>query len=181
MQLVEKVSTSIHTLSWIWGGYTVDVYENRILRQHEDIDYLTLNLHDLLPQFTQLFENDGWQTTLLVNGDLKVERDSVKIQLGHVELLDKARWTHNGDKGSIWFPREWLNSKPVNFCGVGIHVAAPEFQYVLIEHPQMLNPVWRNREKDNAAQKYLRRYVEEKGGAPQSLCAQVSDVWLQQV
>jgi hypothetical protein len=175
MELVEAYSKSNHTLSWIWGGYTVDVYENRLLREHDDLDYLTLNLHARLARFTTLFENEGWQTTLLENGDLKAERDSARIQLGHVEFLAKARWTHNGDKGSLWFPREWLISKPVRFCGVEIHVVAPEFQYVLVEHPQLLNPGWIRRAKDNAARNYLKEYIERKGISAQTLFEQVGD------
>ena len=82
MALVETYSKILNTLSWIWGGYTVDIYENHLLREHADLDYLTLNLHALLPQFTKLFENDGWQTTLLENGDLKAEQDCVKTPTG---------------------------------------------------------------------------------------------------
>ncbi len=178
MALVETYSKILNTLSWIWGGYTVDIYKNHILRPHNDIDYLTLNLHRLLPDFVQLFENDGWQTTLLENGDLKAAQDSGKIQLGHVELSEKASWTHNGLKGSLWFPREWLSSEPVEFCGVEIHVVAPELQYVLIERPQILNADWTRREKDNIARKYLTNYVEQKGFSPQSLFAQISEIRL---
>jgi hypothetical protein len=178
MELLEIYSKRLHTIPWIWGGFIIDVYENHFLREHEDLDYLTLNLHGLIPQFTQCFENDGWQTTLLENSDLKAERESVKIQLGHVELSDKARWTHNGEKGSLWFPREWLNPKPLSFCGVEIHVVAPELQFVLMEQPQLLNPAWRHREKGTIAREYLKGYIKEKGIPPQSLFAQVSDFCL---
>lgn len=176
MALVETYSKSLNSLSWIWGGFTIDIYKNRFLREHDDLDYLTLNLHSLIPQFTKLFENCGWQANLLENGDLKLEREGIKIHLGHVELSDKVRWTHNGDKGSIWFPQEWLISKPVSFCGIEVHVVEPEFQYVIFEHPQMLNPNWKHREKDIVARKYLRSCVEGKGITPQALFGQVSDV-----
>jgi hypothetical protein len=176
MEMVENYSISLNTLSWIWGGYSVDIYENRILREHEDLDYLTLNSHGYLPEFTKMFENSGWRTDLLENGDLQLRREEVKIHLGHVELSNKARWTHNGDQGSIWFPPGWLNTEPVNFCGVEIHVVTPEFQFVMIEHPQMLNPNWRLRKKDILARDYLRNYIERKGISPQSLFEQVSDV-----
>ena len=121
-----------------------------------------------------LFENGGWQTSLLENGDLKAEWESVKIHLGHVELSNTARWTHNGDKGSLWFPRDWLNSKLLNFCGVEIHAAALEFQYVLMERPQLLNPAWRYREKDILARTYLKKWINEKEISPIALFEQVS-------
>lgn len=178
MALAESYSETNNTFSWIWDGYTVDVYENCILRAHDDLDYLTLNLHGLIPQFTKCFENDGWQTTLLENGDLKAERESTKIQLGHVELSDKACWTHNGLKGSLWFPREWLNAMPVNFCGIEIHVVAPEFQYVMNERPKLLNPAWRHRRKDIVTRKYLRSAIAARGISPHSLFEQVREVGL---
>ncbi len=173
MELVETFSESLNTISWIWGGFTVDIYESRILREHDDLDYLTLNLHSLIPQFSELFTNCGWQANVLENGDLRLKRKNIKIHLGHVEISDKARWTHNGEKGSIWFPSDWLKSKPVNFCGVEIHVIEPEFQFVMIERPQMLNPSWKHRDKDISAQGYLRNYIESKGITAQSLFERV--------
>jgi hypothetical protein len=179
MELVESYSKNLKTISWVWGGFTVDIYENRMLREHDDLDYLTLNLHDLIPGFSELFASCGWQVNVLENGDLRLKREDVKIQLGHVEVSDKARWTHNGEKGSIWFPSNWLNLEPVNFCGVEIHVIKPEFQYVMIERPQMLNPNWKHRDKDISAQKYLRNFIAAKGISPQTLFEQVCDTELQ--
>jgi hypothetical protein len=175
MELVEAYSKSLKTISWIWGGFTIDIYENRILREHDDLDYLTLNLHSLIPRFSELFASCGWKVNVLENGDLRLQREDVKIHLGHVELSDKARWTHNGEKGSIWFPSNWLNLEPVNFCGVEIHVIKPEFQYVMIERPKMLNPNWKHRDKDISARKYLRSLIEGKGITPQTLFEQVCD------
>jgi hypothetical protein len=176
MELVETCSKNLKTISWIWGGLTIDIYENRILREHDDLDYLTLNLHSLIPQFSDLFAISGWQVNVLENGDLKVKQEGVKIQLGHVELSNEARWTHNGEKGSIWFPSDWIKSRSVNFCGIEIHVIEPEFQFVMLEHPQMLNPNWRHRGKDISAQRYLRNYLVMNGISPKSLFEQVSDI-----
>jgi len=175
MRLVEQCSTSLHTLSWIWGGFTVDILENRMLREHDDLDYLTLNLHSLIPDFIRFFESWDWQTQLLTNGDLKIKRPNIKIHLGHVEISERVRWTHNGDQGSIWFPPEWLNTTPKKFCDIGVHVVQPEFQYVMLERPQMLDPDWKCREKDITAREYLKNCIESKGICPQSLLEQVSD------
>ncbi len=175
MKLVETFSKNLKTVSWIWGGFTIDIYENRFVREHDDLDYLTLNFHSLLPQFSELFAGSGWQVNVLENGDLRVKQEGIKIQLGHVELSDKARWTHNGEKGSIWFPSQWLDSKPVNFCGIEVHVVKPEFQCAMIERPQMLNPSWKHRDKDVSAQRYLRNYIEGEGLALQVLLEQVHD------
>jgi hypothetical protein len=126
MELVEAYSGKLETTSWIWGGFTVDIYKNRVLREHDDLDYLTLNLHSLIPQFSEMFARCGWQVKVLENDDLKLVRDGIKVHLGHVEITDKARWTHNGDKGSIWFPSNWLDFQSADFCGIKIHVVKPD-------------------------------------------------------
>jgi len=175
MQLVEQCSLCLDTLSWIWGGFTMDVFENRILREHDDLDYLTLNLHSLMPAFIRLFESYSWQTRLLENGDLKMKRACIKIHLGHIELSGRVRWTHNGDQGSIWFPRQWLSTLPRNFCDVEVHAVEPEFQYVMLKRPHMLNSGWNCRKKDIVAREYFSSYIEGKGIEPDSLLEYVSD------
>ena len=173
MGLVEAFSEKLETTSWIWGGFTIDVYENHMLREHDDLDYLTLNLHSLILQFSDLFASCGWQSKVLENGDLKITRDDIKVHLGHVEIADKARWTHNGDKGSIWFPSAWLDFQSVDFCGIELHVVKPEFQFVMLKRPQMLNPDWKLRDKDIAAKEYLSKNIESRGINPHTLIKQV--------
>ena len=173
MELVEACSRKLETISWVWGGLTIDIYENRMLREHDDLDYLTLNLHNLIPQLSDLFASCGWQAKVLENGDLKLIREGVKVHLGHVEIADKARWTHNGDKGSVWFPSDWLNFQLVDFCSIEVHVVKPEFQCVMIERPQMLNPNWTLRDKDIVAQEYLRNHFEKRRINPHVLLEQV--------
>ena len=177
MRLVETCSTKLGTTSWIWGGFTVDIYTGRILREHEDLDYLTLNLHNLKSQFTELFESIGWQVQNLDNGDIKLRKDGLKIQLGHVEFTDKAKWTHNGEKGHIYFPIKWLRQEMIRFYGIELHVVEPEFQYVLKEYPEMLNPEWVLREKDIVAKQQLRAILESCGIGVGGLGSQVSD-WI---
>lgn len=161
MRLVESVSQSLKTTSWIWGGFTTDIYMGRILREHHDLDYLTLNLHLLKGKFKEAFAGYGWQTEDLENGDLRLTKDDVKIHLGNVELGETARWTHNGDKGSLLFPVSWLNWNVIEFYGIGLHVVAPELQYVLKERPELLNPDWLIRDKDILDREYLRDILKK--------------------
>jgi hypothetical protein len=156
MELVEGVSRSLQTTSWIWGGYTIDVWMGRILREHDDIDYLTLNLYKLKAEITKVFSSHGWQPKDLVNGDLGLKKDNIKVHMGNVELGNVARWTHNGEKGALLFPVPWLSVEGVEFYGVEVHVIAPELQYVLKECPELLNPDWILREKDILDKECLR-------------------------
>jgi hypothetical protein len=163
MRLVENVSGSLKTVSWIWGGYTTDIYMGRILREHDDVDYLTLNLKRWKSRFAEAFLGHGWRAEDAENGDLKLKQDGIKIHLGHVELGETARWTHNGEKGSLLFPVSWLRPEVIPFCGMELHVIAAEFQYVLKECPELLNPDWDGREKDILEKEYLRDILLKKG------------------
>lgn len=163
MSLVESVSRSMQTISWIWGGYTTDIYIGKILREHDDIDYLTLNLHQLKPEIAETFLQYRWQTKDLENGDLRLKKGNIKVHLGNVEMGNFAKWTHNGEKGALLFPVSWLSVETIEFYGMEVHVVAPELQYVLKECPELLNPDWIIREKDVFEKEYLRSILLEKG------------------
>ncbi len=163
MRLVENVSGSLNAVSWIWGGFTADVYVGRILRDHDDLDCLTSNLHALKPKFTETFLSDGWQSKNLINGDLKLKKDGIQVHLGNVELGETAKWTHNGERGSLLFPVSWLGFDLVEFSGMELHVIAPELQYVLEEPPELLTPDWVLREKDIIEKEYLQGILIRRG------------------
>ncbi len=163
MWLVENVSRLLNTVSWIWGGFVTDIYTGQILREHDDLDCLTLNLHSLKRKFTDAFTGHGWQVQNLVNGDLKLKKDGVKVHLGNVELSGMAKWTHNGEQGSLLFPGLWLSFEVLKFAGMELHVVAPELQYTLKEHPELLNPNWVLREKDIVEKEYLQGILPERG------------------
>lgn len=66
-------------------------------------------------------------------------------------------------KGSLLFPLAWLSLDAVEFYGTEIHVVAPELQYVLKTHPELLNPDWQIREKDILDKEHLRDILIQKG------------------
>jgi hypothetical protein len=175
MRLVESISAGLNTTSWIWGGFAVDIQQGCFLREHRDLDYLTLNLHTLVREFAEGFEDAGWQSRRLGNGDLKLEREGIKIQLGHVEILGFAKWTHDGERGYVSFPEGWLSSRPFRFCDVEVHAIEPEFQWVLLEHPEMLNPEWKLRDKDIRAKEQLGKILADRGVDPHALRGHVTD------
>ncbi len=163
MKLVEGVSRSLRATSWVLGGFVPDIYMGQILREHDDLDYLTLNLRRQKVRLEGAFLACGWQVKGLANGDLKLEKDDIKVQLGNVELGEVARWTHNGEKGSLLFPVSWLSVDVIEFYGMEVHVVAPELQYVLKEHPELLNPGWLIREKDTLDRKCLQDMLAKRG------------------
>ncbi len=171
MRLVENISSSLKTISWIWGGFTTDIYVGQILREHDDLDYLTLNLNQLKSMFEEGFSNLGWQSENLSNGDLKLKKDNLKVHLGNVVSDNElAKWTHNGEKGSLLFPALWLTPDTIEFLGTELHVIAPELQYVLKKHSELLNPDWLIREKDIIERKYLQDILLKRNIDVGSLC-----------
>ena len=163
MKQVEGFSTALNTTSWVWGGLVVDIYQGRVTREHDDLDYLTLNLHDLIAPMTSMIQGAGWRAQRLENGDIQLEKDKTKIHFGHVEFSQEVRWTHNGKLGSLYFQMDWLPQQPRHFYNIEVHVVAPEFQYILLEHPELLNPDWKSREKDLDAKAHLRMKLEACG------------------
>ncbi len=173
MALVEQVSASLHTFSWIWGGWVSDIYAGRVLREHHDVDYLMLHLREREDEIAHWFVARGWTALILSNGDLGLRRLSARMELGRVILGGEARWMHDGEKGSLWFPRDWLEPEPVPFCGRVVHVVQPELQYVLLEHPELLDPRWKPRPKDLADRENLALLLRQRGMNPASLSASV--------
>lgn len=163
LKSIESVSRLLKTTSWVWGGFATDIHMGQMLREHDDLDYLVLNLCRFKAEFEEVFSGYGWQTKNLANGDLKLEKDDIKLQLGNVELGEVARWTHNGEKGSLLFPVSWLSVDVIEFYGMELHVVAPELQYVLKEHPELLNPGWLLREKDTLDRKCLQDMLAKRG------------------
>ncbi len=170
MQQVEAFSTELHTTSWIWGGLSVDIYQGRFMREHGNLDYLTLHLHDLADPLARRFQDVGWQTRQLKKEDLKID-----IQLGHIDIFKDVRWTHNGEAGPLYFPAEWLETQARCFYDVETHVVGPEFQYALLDHPELPNPAWKPRLKDLASRAQLKSIVENKGINVESLQALIHE------
>ena len=162
MAQVEAASNSLHTTSWVWGGLIADIYQGFFLRDHHDIDYLTRDLIKMQQSLTEAFQELGWQIQQLVNGDLKLSKGQIEVQLGNVTFAGEACWTHNGKLGSIFFPASWLRVESMKFYKFEIHAAEPELQYALLSQPQLLNPDWAPREKDRTALSYLRSLLEAK-------------------
>ena len=176
IKLVETISTNLGTTTWLWGGLVVDITQGDFLREHDDLDCLTMNLHQLKSQFSGMFKNLGWGTQNLENGDLKLTKDNIKIHLGHIDLSDKVTWTHNGEKGSLIFPVSWLSLETTEFRGVKTHVVLPELQYVLKKYPKLLNPEWETRDKDILDLKALEKILMKRDVEISTLRAMVTDV-----
>jgi hypothetical protein len=178
LALVEAVASEIGTTSYIWGGWTLDIHEGRLLRAHGDIDCFVTDLHQHLGPFSERLQEAGWKVKTVLDGYLlSARKEEVKLQLGHVEIHgDTVHWKHNGNEGTILFPADWLRAEPVPFLGVIVHVAGPELGYVLKTNPSLMNPDWQPRDKDQADIDRLKDLLLEKQIDLDTLNAKVSSI-----
>lgn len=161
--VMEKYANKVGTVAYAWGGLIVDIYENTIVREHDDVEHIVLNLYNHIDELIALFQKDGWETEILINGDLRATKSGAKLHLGHLKIHDDiAKWFHNGNKGVIEFPSSWLNPKSITFLEMDIHAVLPEFQYVLKTNPALMNPEWEQRDKDLADIKKLENLLADK-------------------
>lgn len=173
--LVEQMSASVGTTSYIWGGLTLDVYAGRLLREHHDIDYLTVNLYELRKAFIRQFATAGCTVSTVANGDLVVRGTGIKLHLGQLVVDGRAQWVHNRDApgGMLEFPATWLAPEAPTLYNQTVHVVKPELEYVLKCHPELLNPQWTPRPKDVTAKAALERILYTQRVEVQELFAQV--------
>lgn len=165
LHLLNEISGKAGTKSYIFGGLTLDIWHGRFLRDHYDIDVLTENLHSLEPEFVEQFSGAGYETHHLGNNDFKAIKDEVKIHFGHLDIKNgSVEWTHDGENGSIFFPEEWLDRNVHYFYYIETFTITPEFEYVLKMHPELMNPEWTLREKDQVARMKLAEMLSGKYG-----------------
>ncbi|HUT19327.1 MAG TPA: hypothetical protein VM366_09210 [Anaerolineae bacterium] len=70
MALIEALSAELGTTSYIWGGWTLDIYQERFLRTHADIDCLVIDLHQRFVPFSERLPEGGWEVRNLLDSYL---------------------------------------------------------------------------------------------------------------
>lgn len=173
---LQETARDLGTTTYIWAGLVRDIYRGRLLRRHDDIDCLTVNLLLLKPAFCARLTTAGWQIKELENGDLSAKRNGEKIHMGNVTRENGLIvWTHNGTRGCIKFPAEWLPNEPVDFYGQPVFVVAPEFEYILKSHPELMLR-FNSRPKDIEAKEYFEALLRSRGVNIKSLIQRVLSV-----
>lgn len=174
MALVEEMSRRLGTISYIWGGCALDVYEGRFLRPHHDIDYMVLDLARLEPQFAALFEEHGWTSENIAGVVLAGRREGIHVALGFLDVGAEARWHYNGPLGYVTFPAGWLCAEPVPFYDISVHVVAPELEYVFKSRSRLLGPDWNLEERHRVARDRLAEILRARGVDLEALYPHVS-------
>lgn len=177
MSTVAAIARELDTRAYLWGGWLSDVLVGRVLREHSDIDYLTVDLRPLVDAFDARLAGQGWEARHALDDCLlAARREGIKLHLGHIHMGTCVDWKHNGDRGSIRFPSDWLHEEPLDFYGLQVHVVEPELGYVLKTHPGLMNAGWEPRDKDRADLQVLQATLIEKRVDLDALASQVISV-----
>ena len=176
MQDIYEISALCNTKTYIWGGLTIDIFEEKFLREHRDLDGFIANMVLKLNELTMLYEKKGYQTEYVEDICMfKVKNNEVHASFNSVEFKDDfAVWKHIGNEGAVYFPADWLDQTPRNFYSTFVYTSGIKFEYVIKNNVGMLNPEWQLREQDCAALQYLENAIKKHGLSKEDF---LKEVW----
>jgi hypothetical protein len=169
------VSLACKTRTYIWGGFTLDIFEGRFLREHHDLDGFTFNLLELLPELTNQFEQAGYTTTFREDIHmLVIEREGLHAAFNRLDIDGEiAMWRHIGDEGTVYFPVNWLDAAPRDFYSTQVYSAGLQLDYALKTNIRMTHATWELREKDCAAIAQLEEALAARALDPEQFLREV--------
>lgn len=166
---IAEVSRACETVTYIWGGMTVDLLAGRFLREHHDLDGFTLNLLDvrdgLMARYGGLGYGVEWRDDIDM---LVIRRDGLHAAFNRLEIDgETAMWRHVGREGTVYFPAAWLDAAPRAFYGAEVVCAGAQLDYTLKTCIRLTHATWEPRDKDRAAIPHLERALAARGLDPE--------------
>ncbi len=92
-------------------------------------------------------------------------------------------WRHIGDEGTVYFPVEWLDAAPRDFCGVSVYSAGIQLDYALKTNIRMIHATWTLREQHHAAIVAVERMMADHNLHPEDFLRHVwsfNPYWVKQ-
>jgi hypothetical protein len=154
MKDIYTVSTSMGLKTYLWGGYAVDILNGALTREHSDIDGFTENLVENKDELIAGYEALGYSINLEYfdyMSMLIIKKNGEHAAFNPLKNVDGiAHWQHVGAHGTVFFPYEWLDTKPANFYGSQVYTCGAEMAYLIKTNIDLLNPEMQARDKDTA-------------------------------
>jgi hypothetical protein len=165
MKDIYEVSNELSIRTYIWGGFTSDIFEGEFLREHGDVDGFVENMMSILDQLIIKYKNRGYHTEFRNDINmLVVKKGNQHAAFNSLDIDGTvAMWRHIGDQGTVYFPFSWLDDIPHNFYDTKVYTSGLCFEYGFRKIVGNLNPEWKEREKDRIAKEYLEMKIKEKG------------------
>lgn len=77
MRDVYEVSAACFTKTYIWGGFVIDIFEGKFLREHGDLDGFVENMMSVLERLIIEYESRGYHT------DFRKDINMLEIRKGN--------------------------------------------------------------------------------------------------
>ena len=172
---IYEVSQACQTVTYIWGGFTLDIVEGRFLREHHDLDGFTHGLLELLPTLTELYAQRGYATTFREDIHmLVIAKEGLHAAFNRLDIDgDIAMWRHIGEEGTVYFPVGWLDAAPRPFYDTWVYSAGLQLDYTLKSNIRITHATWELRDKDHEALEQLERALAAAELDPEEFLRQV--------
>lgn len=166
---IYEVSTACDTVTYIWGGFTLDVVTGHFLREHRDLDGFTRDLLDRLPELMAAYRRLGYDVSFRDDIDmLVIRRGELHTAFNRLEIDGEiAMWRHVGEEGTVYFPVAWLDAAPRDFYGTHVYTAGLQLDYALKTNIRLTHATWELREKDHTAVAQLEAAIAARGLDPE--------------
>jgi hypothetical protein len=176
LEHVYEISAICSARTYIWGGFTLDIFEGKFTREHHDLDGFIDGMMPKLDKLRVMFEQRGYETSF--RDDINMLTVRKGKQHGVFNAMERdgtvAMWRHIGNQGTVFFPFEWLDKAPRRFYDAEVFTSGAYFEYAFRQIAQYVNPEWKERKKDRTAKQYFEKRVRELGIEPDAL---LSKIW----
>ncbi|MCG8639703.1 MAG: hypothetical protein MI862_08195 [Desulfobacterales bacterium] len=184
MKDIYEVSNICSTKTYVWGGFTLDIFEGEFLREHSDLDCFILNMMSVLNKLITEYEKRGYKTEFKSDyNNLVIRKEDHHASFNPLDVDGEvAMWRHIGDQGTVYFPYHWLDSSPRSFYDAKLYTSGPYFEYAFKSIARLANPKWKEREKDKIALAYLTKKIQKEGLEPEALLKSIwsyNPFWIQ--
>jgi len=117
MKDIFEVSAACNVKTYIWGGFTIDIFEGMFLREHGDLDCFVENMMQVLDQLMPEYKNRGYHTEFISDFNmLKILKGEQHAAFNPLDIDGTvAMWRHIGDQGTVYFPYDWLDKETRSF------------------------------------------------------------------
>jgi hypothetical protein len=172
---IYEVSETCGTVTYIWGGFTLDIIEGQFLREHHDLDGFTVNLLGVLPELIDGYKRKGYATAFREDIHmLVISKQHLHAAFNRLDLDgDIAMWRHIGEEGTVYFPVSWLDAAPRSFYDTPVYSAGLQLDYTLKSNIRMTHATWELRDKDHEAIEQLERALAAAELDPEEFLRQV--------
>ena len=168
---VDNISKILKLKYYVHGGFVQDVMEGKMLRKHSYFKIFMENMDDNKDFIINYSKENGFDINyskhiemLHIDKDLVFnnKNDHISIIITSIKFQGKnAIWKYLGEKGFIYFPKDWLDKKYRDFYNLKLYTAGIRLEYCHRIFFRYIHPKWWHKDKVEKYIKALEYYENE--------------------